>query len=123
MTADELVSTLGALPAVRRLAAAPPIQTSVLVAGIEVASTREATENSLRRIWRERQRGGAAPLLLLADDAAVGTVLTLGVTDAGGPVRPVDSSALAQVLVGNVRPQGPSELSVQEQLLALSAGH
>jgi hypothetical protein len=99
VTADELISSLSALPGVRRLAAALPVQASILVAGIEVAFTPEASESSLRRVWRERQRGGAAPLLLLADDGGrESTVRALGVVDAGGPLHIIETNALAQLL-------------------------
>src|SRR5437899_2637031 len=77
----------------------PPLEASVRVAGIEVAATKETGEPSLRRVWRERHRGGATPLLLLADDGSrPGTVYALGVSDASGPIRVVDSSALTQLL-------------------------
>src|SRR5438034_1214612 len=86
MTADDLIAALSGLPGVRRLAASLPVEKAVLVAGIEIACTRETSDNLIRRVWRERQRGGAAPLLLVADETKeAGTLIALGVLDAGGP--------------------------------------
>jgi hypothetical protein len=99
MLADELIAAISALEDVRRVATSGPVRASLLVAGIEVASTGETTENGLRRLWRERQRGGAAPLLLVADEgSSPGSLLALGVADGGGPVRLVEGAALAGVL-------------------------
>lgn len=99
MTSEELVSVVAAIPYARRAPTAPPLAAAVMIAGIEVATTAPASEQVLRRIWRDRRGGGATPLLLLADDTARrGSVLALGVSEAGGPIRSVQAGALHEVL-------------------------
>src|SRR3712207_7321270 len=69
LTAQELFAALATLPGSRPVpAGSDGIEESRLVAGVEIARTRGVLERDLRRTWRERQRGGAAPLLLVADD-------------------------------------------------------
>src|SRR5207249_10819842 len=72
LSANQLIDSLAALPAARRLAAAQPITSSIQVGGIEVATATARNEAATRRIWRERQRGGATPLILLTDTATGG---------------------------------------------------
>jgi len=99
MSTDELVSSLAVVPDARRLAADPPLSAAVMVAGIEVAATGPAAERVLRRIWRERRGSGATPLLLVADEPGrPGCVSALGAVDGAGPLRNVESGALADVL-------------------------
>ena len=100
MTSEELVSLVAALPSARRVPTAPPLAAAVMVAGIEVATTAPASEQVLRRIWRDRRGGGATPLLLLADDTARrGSVLALGLSEAAGLLRSVQAGALHEVLL------------------------
>jgi hypothetical protein len=100
VNAEQLITAIAGLPAVRKLAAAAPVQMSVLVAGIEIATTGVTADGSLRRAWRDRQRGGPDPLLLVADHASKpGSLLTLGVSDPAGPLREVDAEALSKILI------------------------
>jgi len=99
LTADKVIERLAALPTARAGTAPAPLTAVVIVAGIEVASTAVTAEGSLRKAWRDRKGGGPTPLLLLADDPArTGSILAIGVADANGPVRAVESSALTEVM-------------------------
>ena len=100
MTARELFDVLAGLPGVRPLAAAGNgIADSKLVGGVEVARSGEAGEPALRRLWRERTKGGPVPLLLVADDPdAEQTLRALGPLSADGPLRLVSSDDLLRVL-------------------------
>jgi hypothetical protein len=99
MTSDELLSLLPALPGARRLPADLPLIGAVMVAGMEVAATTPAPERALRSVWRQRRGSGATPLLLLCDEPVrPGSVLALGLLDAGGPLRSIETGALHEVL-------------------------
>jgi hypothetical protein len=100
VTASELFDALAGLPGVRSLAAAGNgIADSKLVAGVEVARAGAADESALRRLWRERTKGGPVPLLLVADDPDAGqTLRALGPLSADGPLRLVASDDLLRVL-------------------------
>lgn len=99
MTADAIIERLIALPTGKPAPASVPLKAIVHVAGIEVAVTTLTGENALRKAWRDRKGGGATPLLLLADDPArASSVLALGVVDANGPVRSIESAALTEVM-------------------------
>lgn len=99
MTANEIIESLVALPTARGVPASSPLTAICVVAGIEVAATGATTESKLRKIWRERQSGGATPLLLLADDPSrSGSVLAIGVVDANGPTRSIEVAALAEAV-------------------------
>lgn len=117
VTADELLSTLAATSDARRLPAEPPLTSSLLVAGIEVAGTRPAAERTLRKIWRDRRGTGATPLLLIADDPSrPGCLTVLGTVDASGPTRSIDSAALSDVLArlpGRPRLEAVRELAAE----------
>lgn len=100
MTSEELLATLAAAPGARRVPVESPLSAALLLAGIEVASTRPAAERTLRKVWRERRGAGATPLLLVADDASrPGCLAVLGTVDAAGPLRSVDAGALTDVLM------------------------
>lgn len=117
VTSEELLATLAAAPGARRLPSDAPLTASLLVAGIEVASTRPAAERTLRKIWRERRGPGATPLLLVADDASrPGCLAALGTVDAAGPLRSVDAGALNDVLIrlaGRPRLEAVRELAAE----------
>ena len=99
MNANEIIESLVALPTARGVPASSPLTAICVVAGVEVAATGTTTESGLRKTWRERQSGGATPLLLLADDPSrSGSVLALGVVDANGPVRSIEVAALAEAV-------------------------
>ncbi len=99
MTIDELLSYVAALPGARPVPANPPMTGAAMVAGIEMTTTGTAAEQALRRTWRARRGSGATPLLLVAaDPERPDSVLALGVVDAAGPVRSIQTSALADVL-------------------------
>ncbi len=117
LTSDELVAVLAATPGVRRVPVDAPLTSGLLVAGIEIATTRPASEQALRRLWRDRRGGGATPLLLLADDPArPGCLVALGTVEGAGPVRSVEAAALADVLVrlaGKCRLEAVRELAAE----------
>ncbi|MGH2703704.1 MAG: hypothetical protein ACRDJ4_00995 [Actinomycetota bacterium] len=99
MNAAALVERVLSLPAGRPVPASSTLTAVALVAGIEVAATGITRESTLRHTWRDRQGGGATPLLLLADDPTrAGSVLALGVVDASGPLRSLEAAALAAVI-------------------------
>jgi len=98
LSANQLIDSLSALPAARKLAAAQPISSSVQVGGIEVATAIVRDETSTRRVWRERQRGGATPLILVTDSGTPGVVSVLGPADGNGPLRQVESGPLEELL-------------------------
>ncbi|HEV8649397.1 MAG TPA: hypothetical protein VG276_08325, partial [Actinomycetes bacterium] len=99
MTVDELLSFVAALPGARPLPANPPLTSAAMVAGIEMAATGTTSEQALRRTWRARRGTGATPLLLVAaDPERPDSLLALGVVDATGPVRSIETSALADVV-------------------------
>ncbi len=117
VTSDELLATIAAAPGARRLPSEGPLTDALLVAGIEVASTRPAAERTLRKIWRERRGSGATPLLLVSDDAnRPGCLTALGTVDAAGPLRSVDAGALNDVLMrlaGRPRLEAVRELAAE----------
>lgn len=100
MNARELLDSLAALPGVRPVTAqSTGIEASVLVNGIEVACAADAGERTLRAAWRARTRGGATPLLLVADDPEQeGILVSLGPVGHDGPLRSVETGKLTDVL-------------------------
>ena len=98
LSASQLIDSLSALPTARKLAAAHPISSSVQVGGIEVATAAVQDEAGTRRVWRERQRGGATPLILVTDSNARGLLSVLGPADGNGPLRQVESGPLEELL-------------------------
>jgi hypothetical protein len=117
VTTDELLATVAAAQGARRLPSDVPITASLLVAGIEVASTRPVEERTLRKIWRERRGTGATPLLLVVDDPSrPGCLNVLGTVDPAGALRSVDASALNDVLMrlaGRPRLEAVRELAAE----------
>jgi hypothetical protein len=96
---DELFGSLAGLPGARPVSVSAPLTGAYLVAGLEVAATTPSNERALRRTWRDRQKRGATPLLLLADDPVrPDSVLTVGPRDEGGELHSVAVDALAGVL-------------------------
>ena len=97
--AADVARGLRELPGSRDLRVSPPLIGGAVVAGIEVVAVEAGPERTLRRIWRDRQGGGATPLLLICDDTSrPGCVLALfGGVDAGAPLRSVSAEALAPV--------------------------
>jgi hypothetical protein len=98
LSATQLIDSISALPAARKLAAAKPISSSVQVGGIEVATTAIRDEPGARRVWRERQRGGAIPLILVIDSNTDGLISVLGPSDGNGPLRQIESGPLEELL-------------------------
>jgi hypothetical protein len=98
LTAQGLVEALAGIAAVRVVPAAKPLITAVLVAQVEVASINTTDEAALRRAWRQRQGGGALPLLLIADDRQQGCVVVLGPSDPAAATRMVQTTALLAAL-------------------------
>jgi hypothetical protein len=99
LTAATLLASLGGLSGVRRIAVRTPLADAVLVAGIEIATLPSADDRGMRAAWRQRQGGGALPLLLLADDSGrPGQLVALGPLDVVGPTVTVEGTALFAVL-------------------------
>lgn len=115
VTSDELLAVLAAMPETRRVPVEAPFTAGLLVAGIEVTTTKPASERTLRKLWRDRRGSGATPLFLLADDPArPGCLSTLGTVDAGGLLRSIEAGALSDVLqrlVGRPRLEAVRELA------------
>jgi len=99
MNAIAIVERIVSLPTGRSVPASSPLTAISQIAGIEVAITGITRESAFRKAWRDRKGGGATPLLLIADDPTrAGSLFVLGVVDANGPLRSVESAALAEVL-------------------------
>ena len=95
MSTNELFSLVQALQGARRLPAEPPFTAAAMVSGIEIAAAMPASDQVLRRYWRERRGGGATPLLLITDDTTrPGSFRVLGPAAEAGPIRSVRSDAL-----------------------------
>lgn len=117
MTSEELLAALSTVGGARRVPVHAPLDAAVLIAGMEITSTRPAPEQTLRKLWKDRRGNGATPTLLLADDAGrPGCVSVLGLVDAGGPLRSVEASALSDVLrrvAGRPRLEAVRELGAE----------
>lgn len=99
MNAAELLTGVGALSGARASGQdGNGITSSRLLNGIEYAHASDAPEAKLRAAWRQRQGGGAAPLVLVADDPdASGLVLVLGPQN-DGPLRRIRADAMLGVV-------------------------
>jgi hypothetical protein len=98
LSSNQLIDSLSALPTARRLAASQPISSSVQIGGIEVATAVVRDDAAARRLWRERQKGGATPLILVTDTATKGLLSVLGPADGDGPLRQIESGPLEELL-------------------------
>ena len=98
LTVGGLIEALASVAGVRKVPTAPPLVAAVLLAQIEIAGVDNRDEAAMRRAWRQRQGGGALPLLLMADDGR-GCVVALGPTDPAAAARVVEASALYGALV------------------------
>lgn len=99
MNAAELLAALRALPSARKAAAQAPVAEALVLAGVEVAHAPISDDRAFRRAWRDRQGGGATPLLLVADDPGkTGCIRVLGPQDGTGPIRTVEPAALQTTL-------------------------
>lgn len=110
MNAAEVLAHLGQ----RRLPGSDGIEAIVTGLPVEVALAREGTDSALRRIWRDRQKGRATPLLVLHDaPGKPGLVRVLGPGDSRSAVREVPADRLADLLTGLA---GASRLVASRQL-------
>ena len=115
----ELVATLGG----RAAAGAVQISSVAICGPIEVAVARDGTDAGLRRAWRERQKGRAAPLLAVHDAASPGVVRVVGPTDERAPIREVPADRLAELLQRtSVMSRLLAAREVSEELQRLDSG-
>lgn len=111
--ATELFDGLLALADSRDAGAANGISASRLVNGVEYAHTTGADERRMRTAWKRRQRGGAVPLLLVADDPDdEGRLRVLG-PQPEGPVRRLRAESLFDLISKTV---GMGKLEAVRQL-------
>ncbi len=99
VNAAELLTGVGTLSGARASGGdGNGIASSRLLNRIEYAHARHAPEAKLRATWKHRQRGGAAPLVLVADDPdREGLVLVLG-PQKDGPLRRIRADAMLGVV-------------------------
>jgi hypothetical protein len=69
-----------------------------LLNGIEYAGTAVGNEPKLRSVWRQRQGGGATPLVLLSDDPEQDGFVRLLGPERDGPMRRVRSESLLRLI-------------------------
>jgi len=95
VNASEVLDGLAALPGARDSGAdGDGIIASRLLNGIEYARASAVEEPKLRSSWKRRQRGGATPLVVVADDPEQpGYVRVLG-PRRDGPMRRIRSESL-----------------------------
>lgn len=99
MNASELLTGVGTLTGARTSGGdGNGIASSRLLNGIEYAHAPHAQESKLRATWKQRQGGGASPLVLVADDPdREGLVLVLG-PQKDGPLRRIRADAMLGVV-------------------------
>ena len=95
VNAADLMETLGGRPPATNGAVI-----SVVTGGpVEVALTRDGSDQGLRKAWRERSQGRATPVLVVHDSPkAGGLVRALGPTDDRSAVREIPVDRLATLL-------------------------
>ncbi len=95
VNAADLMETLGGRPP-----AANGAVISVVTGGpVEVALTRDGSDQGLRKAWRERSQGRATPVLVVHDSPkAGGLIRALGPTDDLSAVREIPVDRLATLL-------------------------
>jgi len=95
VNAADLLETLGGRPPATNGAVV-----SVVTGGpVEVALTRDGSDQGLRKAWRERSQGRATPVLVVHDSPkAGGLVRALGPTDDRSAVREIPVDRLATLL-------------------------
>jgi hypothetical protein len=98
VNASELFEGLAAIRGAREAGGGDGVLASRLVAGVEYALVGTSDENKLRAAWRKRHRGGAVPLVLLADDPDVHGRLRLLGPQSDGPVRTLDAATVLSVV-------------------------
>ncbi len=70
------------------------------IAGVEVVACADAIQQrQLRRVWREREGGRGAALLLAVEHPTPGKVWVVGPSGDSGPARAVDADSLAGEIV------------------------
>jgi hypothetical protein len=94
VNATELFEGIEAIPGSKDAGSADGVPQSRVVNGIEFGRASTADERKIRAAWKRRQAGGAAPLLLIADDPEQADhVRALG-PQRDGPLRRVRAEAL-----------------------------
>lgn len=98
MDVVELFGGFEAIPGTNEAGSGRDVPQSLLINGIEFARSAEGEERKLRAAWKRRQGGGAAPLLLVADEpGSTGFVQVLG-PQRDGPLRRVRGEALLGIV-------------------------
>lgn len=106
MNASELFEGLAAIRGSREAGSGDSVVASRLVGGVEYALARASDERKLRAAWRRRQRGGAVPLVLVADDPeGEGRLRMLG-PQPDGPVRSLEAATVLSVVSDSAEMSG-----------------
>lgn len=117
VNAAELLLALGA----RDPASGEDIALVATGGPIEVALARVGTDQAMRRAWRERSAGRAAPLLVIHDSpSAVGMIRVLGPSDDRATIREISVDrllALLQNVASSSRLSAAREISEELQRL------
>jgi len=92
---DFITALEGSQEAGRR---ADGIVRSFVLAGVEYGQASDASERSLRALWKRRRGGGSVPLVLIADDPAGGDRLKVLGPAGDGPVRTVRAEGLRELI-------------------------
>jgi hypothetical protein len=114
VNATELFEGIEAIPGSKDAGSADGVPQSRVVNDIEFGRAASADERKIRASWKRRQGGGAAPLLLIADDPeGEGRVRVLG-PQRDGPLRRVRAEALFELV------QATAEMGRVEAIRRLS---
>lgn len=100
MNAKDLLDSVTGLSEAQAVAATEAeIDGSALVAGVEIARATVSDEAKLRKLWKQRNGGGATPLLLVADDPdTAGTLRVLGPSKPDEQIFAVGAESLDQLI-------------------------
>ena len=98
MNATELFEGIEAIPGSKDAGSADGVPQSRVVNDIEFGRTAAADERKIRATWKRRQGGGAAPLLLIADDPEQADHVRVLGPQRDGPLRRVRAEALFELV-------------------------
>ena len=124
VNANELFDGIEAIPGGRDAGSGNGVPQSRVLNGVEFGRAASGEERKLRASWKRRKGGGAAPLLLVADDPdGDGYVQVLG-PQPDGPLRRVRAEALLGLVEEAAGLRGTNEATrfLSGELERLDAG-